>query len=291
MADWYQSLAVDCANQAIINRCIAAVHLENANDQFFWEPVLESVKKGPYHFIPHSKNACGQESSGCAQCLKFKGLLNKHFFVCMDSDYRLLGQGDSISASEFYAQTYAYSFENHFCYAQELQKRFSRATLGKTLRHSFDFGVFLTNLEGVVYPILLHYLSMKRDGNNGFSKAEFNKLFQCTFSTDDYQNNGLGIIAKISSRYETLRTTLDTLYSFNLNQESIYYSAMGLNKNNACLRMRGHTLYNFINYIGRAICHSAGINFEEDVLRTPSLTYSGYQEMDDMMSDVRQILL
>lgn len=293
MTDWYQKLAVDCANQAKLLRCVAAVHLEDENDEFFWKPILESVKAGPYHFIPHSKNAGGHESSGCTQCVKFKGFLNKNFFVCMDSDYRLLGLDSPVSATDFFAQTYTYSFENHFCYAQELQTRFLAAvsSSGKTLSIAFDFEDFLKKLSVLVFPILLHYLSMKRDGNGAFTKGKFNELFKNTFVKDDYQGNGAGIICKIGERYASLKPSLDSCYIFDLPKETAYYKCLGLTSDNAYLRMRGHTLYNLLYVIGNFICRSVGVGFEGSVLKSSSLTYSGYQEMDYMVRDVKQILL
>lgn len=52
----YKSLALDYANQALILHAVATVHLEDMNDEFFWKPILESVKPGKYNFIGFSKN-------------------------------------------------------------------------------------------------------------------------------------------------------------------------------------------------------------------------------------------
>lgn len=40
----YESLAIDYANQALVLRAVATVHLENMNDEFFWKPILESQR-------------------------------------------------------------------------------------------------------------------------------------------------------------------------------------------------------------------------------------------------------
>ena len=153
----YESLAIDYANQALVLRAVATVHLENMNDEFFWKPILESIKPGTYNFIGTSKNKNDKETSGCAQCLNFKGYLSKSFFVCMDSDYRLLGNGELVSVNDFFAQTYTYSWENHLCFADDLQKRLTTALTGKTPYIAFDFKVFLSKLSEAVYPIVLQY--------------------------------------------------------------------------------------------------------------------------------------
>lgn len=287
MSDYYEALAVDYANQALIKRAIATVYLENLNDEFFWKPQLEYVKAGTYNFVGSSRNESNIETSGSAQCLKFKGLLSEKFFVCMDSDYRNLGIGDAVSANDFIVQTYTYSWENHLCFADELQTRFTNAMKGKTPYVQFDFKIFLGKLSKCVFPMVLLYLSMRRNGRVDFTTKKFNKLFEIRLDDSDYLNNGDGIIRKLNEGFASLQSALN--YPMNLKQETAHYARLGLSKNNAYLRMRGHTLYNFINAIGTHVCKNTRVPFASRILKIVEVSQSRYTEMNNLQQDARQI--
>ena len=290
MAGYYELLAQHYANEALVSQAVATVHLENMNDEFFWKPILEHVKPGPYNFIGYSKNENGVDASGCTQCLMFKGFLNKNFFVCMDSDYRNLGIGDAVSAKEFYAQTYTYSWENHLCLATDLQDRFTNALKDKTPFIAFDFKIFLDKFSKAVYPIVLQYIAMKRDGLTAFTKGFFNKLFEIHLVDADYANDGDGIIRKLNTQFSELQKKLKPEYTFNRRRETAYYAKKGLFPKNAYLRMRGHTLYNFINKIGTHICKGTKVNFGKAILKANPNYNLNYAEMNRMIQDVHEIL-
>ena len=287
----YKSLALDYEKQALILRAVATVHLENMNDESFWKQILENVKPGKYNFIGSSKNKKDKDTSGCAQCLNFKGYLSKNFFICMDSDYRLLGNGEPVSVDDLIVQTYTYSWENHLCFAEDLQERLTTALIDKTPYIVFDFKEFLSKLSEAVYPIVLQYLSMRRDGRYDFTTKQFNELFDLHLDDVDYSNNGDGIIYKLNSKFSALQAELPIDYKINLEKESDYYRAKGLSKENAYLRMRGHNLYGLVNTIGSHICKNTHIHFKNNVLKEKTASPSHYAEMDNLIKDVRQILL
>ena len=291
MSAYFQSLAQHYANEALINRTVATVHLENMNDEFFWAPILKDIKPGEYNFVGYSKNEHGIDTSGCAQCLKFKGFLSKKFFVCMDSDYRLLGMGDAVSVNDFFAQTHTYSWENHLCYAEALQNRLVKALEGRTPFVELDFKAFVDKLSKAVFPIVIQFLSMRRAGRDDFTTGMFNDLFELRLEDADYLNNGDGIIGKLNAKFATLQSNLSPAYEVNLTQETVYYGAKGLTEENAYLRMRGHTLYNFVKRVGSHVCKGTRVSFEMDVLRTLDGGQTHYSEMDCLIQDARQILL
>ena len=104
-------------------------------------------------------------------------------------------------------------------------------------------------------------------------------------------NNGDGIICKLNAKFVALQSSLSPAYEMNLTQETVYYGAKELSEGNAYLRMRGHTLYNFIKKIGSHICKGAHLSFEKDVLMATDDGQSHYSEMDSLIQDVRQILV
>ncbi len=74
----------------------AVIHVEDKEDEIFWNTQLQANNPGVYHFISQSRNETGNESKGCEQCLKYRSYLNQQFFICIDSDLRLL-RGTALS--------------------------------------------------------------------------------------------------------------------------------------------------------------------------------------------------
>ena len=103
---------------------VAVIHVEDEDDKRFWMTELQNVKPGNYHFVTQSKSERGSESKGCEQCLKYRPYLNHRFFICIDSDLRLLRGEVGLTRDNFIGQTYAYSWENHACEAGHLERRF-----------------------------------------------------------------------------------------------------------------------------------------------------------------------
>ena len=150
----------------------SVVHLEDAEDILFWSNQLQKAFPATYHFITYSKNEKGNDVHGCEQCLRYKAYLTKTFFICIDSDLRQLKGEVGLTADNHIAQTYAYSWENHFCEAEHLQKRFAESVSDS----DFDFQVFLQNLSAVVYKPLLYlvHYSQSSELNQQWNITKFN---------------------------------------------------------------------------------------------------------------------
>ena len=112
---------------------------------------MQTIRPGHYHFVSQSRNEAGVESKGCEQCLKYLHFTNQHFFICIDSDFRLLRGDDELTPNNYIAQTYTYSWESHLSEAEHLQQRF----YNKTNEVDFNFVVFLKNLSIIVYKPLI----------------------------------------------------------------------------------------------------------------------------------------
>lgn len=65
-------------------------------------------------------------------------------------------------------------------------------------------------------------------------------------------------------------------------------SSLGLNQDTAYLYMQGHCVYDLLHRIGDSLSNNR-INFRYQVLEQ-SLTYSGYPQMDCLISDIKAIL-
>lgn len=111
MRDVYESQAKFFSNIPLLTKgCVASVHLENKEDKEFWIKRLQRVHPGNYYIISQSRSKNGNLTSGCEQCLNYRGHLSKRFFIAIDSDLRYVsGNLEGINAKNFIAQTYTYS--------------------------------------------------------------------------------------------------------------------------------------------------------------------------------------
>lgn len=244
----YQQLATDFVGQAILLRCRATVHLENRDDEWFWDVMLQKYRHGKYNYVYYSQSKGGNKTSGCVQCLKYRDYLSEMFFVCFDSDYRYLQQETGLTPRNYILQTYTYSWENHYCYANHLQDNLQLASAEDTT--TFDFKMFLRNYSHAIYKPLLLFLSMKRRNLAGFEQKKFNQLTATQYQDGDLADNGKNIIQRISTKLLPFVESLKAEIAFDYEQEKCRYNVLGLNEDNAYLHFRGHNVYNLILNIG-----------------------------------------
>ena len=178
----------------------SVVHLEDAEDILFWSNQLQKAFPATYHFITYSKNEKGNDVHGCEQCLRYKAYLTKTFFICIDSDLRQLKGEVGLTADNHIAQTYAYSWENHFCEAEHLQKRFAESVSDS----DFDFQVFLQNLSAVVYKPLLYlvHYSQSSELNQQWNITKFNACLPLQPKREELADNGSVYIGHVKRLFE-----------------------------------------------------------------------------------------
>lgn len=282
--DWIQSQARVWNGIPVLSpKYRSVVHLEDQEDQPFWDSILQRVRPGKYMFITYSKSEKGNNTTGCEQCLKFKPYLSSNFFICIDSDLRnLMGEAD-LDADHYVIQTYTYSWENHICEAHALHSAVRANAVGS----SFDFMAFLSSLSAALYKPLLLLLYCKRTGNSYLDELTFRHILKTQCSGAEVQNDGQGYVSYIYAQFATLLSGA-TAIGFDPAAESAYYAAKGLMANNAYLHVRGHNLYDLVAYIGKMLCRPLRISFAGDVLSKVPVggTYKEYQEIEN---DLRKI--
>lgn len=257
----------------------AVVHLENTDDVPFWNNQLQEVHPAKYRFITYSKNEKGTDSRGCEQCLRYKPYLNKRFFICIDSDLRLLRGEEGLTANNCIAQTYAYSWENHFCEAKHLQERFTELVSDS----EFDFKVFLHNLSVVVYrPLiyLVHYSSCS-DLNQQWNITKFNSCLPLQPKRDELEDNGNGYIGRVAELFDKEMSKL---------QQPEDMTNEHIDEANAYLHIQGHQLYKLVMQIGSMLCKGKNVAFKTDILDKAVHT-EGYNEIENVQSDLMQITI
>lgn len=282
---YIEACALDYANVPQIDRrYIASVHLENESDKSFWESVLQKNRVGQFNYIYESRvEKEGPLIRGVHQCLKYKSYLSKTFFVCIDSDLRYLQQEPDIDAEHFILQTYTYSWENHYCLAEQIQNRLKEISLDNSAE--FDFVYFLNQLSQNAYKPLLYLLEAVAQKLTPQSViGNFHNCFpsQCTASI--FKDNGAQLLDKICSNLQCfVSNPLFTQIDINAAKEK--YKQLGLTEENAYLHLRGHNVFNLIAHIGKMIYRP----FKEEVL-VPSLKLEGYWEIDRIVKDIESII-
>ena len=275
--DWIKKQARLYQNLAQTRRYRAVVHLEDKEDEYFWDYQLQSVSPGRYRYLYYSKSNKGTDSRGCEQCLRFRPYLTDRFFICIDSDLRLLRGEQGLEASNHIAQTYTYSWENHLCEEFHLSERIKRA-LPKS---DFELSAFMHSFSKIVYKPLLYLIEYGSDNqaNSLWNVSKFNACILLQPSGSDLANNGAGYLAKVQERFN------NALAKFPNNPKPVNT----LTEDNAYLHIQGHQLYKLMTHIGSRLCRGTGVAFKTDIL-DKGLHTDGYEDIDLLQSDLHVIL-
>ena len=284
MADNILSQARHYSNLSLIKRDVrSVVHLEDAEDETFWDQILQRVRPGKYHYVPYSKSENGNIAKGCGQCLKFRPYLNSRFFVCIDSDLRYLMKEQDLDAAHYVIQTYTYSWENHYCQENSLQTSIAEHADG----FGFNFSVFFSNLSHAIYEPLLLLLYCKRVGCDLLNERSFNSLLKKQCTAAEVQNDGMGYVQYIIQAFATFLLKGESV-GFNMSAESANFASMGLNRDNAYMHIRGHNIYERTTYIGKMFSRPLQLNFQKDVVKNVTVGGS-YWEYERIEDDLKRI--
>lgn len=286
---YIKNKALDFANVPLIDRnIVASVHLENQEDEVFWNTLLQSHQRGRYNFIYESRTSKNSVPvSGVNQCLRYKPYLSKNFFICIDSDLRYLEQQPEIDADHYILQTYTYSWENHYCLPKEIQSRLTN--LSPQAATNFDFVQFIKALSRYAYEPLLYLLEaldMQLAPNN--IVGQFWSYFPMQCPSTIFNDNGLLFLNQIAHNLQQFKST-PVFAPINIVAAKEKYSTLGLNENNIYLHLRGHNIWGLLNYIGNMICKPYQINFKQQIL-IPSLQLTGYWQIEKIQDDIRKII-
>lgn len=276
--NWIRKQARLYQNLAQTTRYHAIVHLEDKEDEYFWDYQLQIVKPGRYRFLYYSKNNKGTDCRGCEQCLKFVPYLTNRFFICIDSDLRLLRGEQGLMATNHIAQTYTYSWENHFCEATCLCKRMKQ----DLSEQDFDLQAFLTSFSKIVYKPLLYLIQYGANSNTNqlWNVSKFNACIPLQPRRTDLANNAAAYLAIVKGNFDKALTAL---------AGRPVNTVDSLTEDNAYLHIQGHQLYKLIMHIGTILCSGTGIAFKTDIL-DKGLHTTGYEEIDSLQSDLQYIL-
>lgn len=182
--------------------------------------------------------------------------------------------------NKYILQTFTYSWENHYCYAEHLQTTLSANATATT----FDFRSFLSSYSSIVYKPLLVYLYMDRQKLKGFGQRNFNDIIALQYQAGDLDNSGETMLDRFRSKVETFLDSLGEVDGFDFEEEKSRYESQNLYETNAYLHVRGHNLYHTIASLGNHLCP----NFEDEVL-LKDISTAGYWEIEQCRDDIKAI--
>lgn len=284
MGSLIEQQAQDFANVPIIQReIIASVHLEDWEDVLFWDTLLQRLRPGRYNYLAHSKADNGQKASGSSQCMKYVGYTSNRFFVCVDSDMNYLMQDPVMDASRFVAQTYTYSWENHYAMAEALQERLTRVAP----QVGFDFCGFLHAYSSIVYHPLLALLHSLKTKDGKISRHNFYSCLPHQCRSSELANGGRVLLQKMAN---DLAVVMQNAADVDIEREAVRYEALGLTEENAYLHVRGHNLYDLLKSMGHQLCSTHQVDFENAVLNAVLPNERRYWQLGRVYDDLSQIL-
>lgn len=275
----------------------AAIHLENKNDEIFWGKVLKhTYPEGKFRFISSSRSHTGNITCGCTQCLQYLDFLDEKFWIAIDSDYRYLDEQPFMRPENYVLQTYTYSFENHFCFADNLNLALQKAVYPKSV--DFDFGSFLREYSRIIYPLMVWQLYLNYIDRQAFPQSVFHRMLSVNVPMQFWKNNGEVILNVLRDRSKRFQNSMKRRYpDADYTWHEARCNELGVHRDNCYLYVRGHNLYDLIVYMGKALVSHARSSMEgieskksfEHYL-TCNVCFDKYPEIVRLTDDVRKVL-
>lgn len=269
-ARWFRNIPL------IDPRFRASVHIEDKEDEKFWDYHLQHIAPARYKYISHSKNGSGKETTGCEQCLKYRKFLSDSFFICIDSDLRVMRREPELDAFHYIAQTYTYSWENHCCEAEHLQARLREYI--PDIDEAFDFRIFFYRLSEIVYNPLKMLVYYESVNPTAWNLSKFNACITLQPRREQLGDNGKLLLDTIRNNFRTATEGLSLPDGF----------AVDVEESQAYLHIRGHHLYRLTLHIGTMLCRGRQVAFHTQVLNA-NYPQEGYPEIIKLNKDLEYI--
>lgn len=278
-----EAVARNISAGTILARYDICFRVEDAVDIRFWQSVLASRTKGKkVKFFPFVQKG-GKRITGKSYIMKQIAMASANYIMCVDSDFDYLLQRPGFDAGHYILQTYTYSWENHYCWHDNLQAIW----LKWQKNMMFDFSVFLPALGTVLYDALVMLLTKKRLRHGGLTLTSVcNILDRIQGNRKELlENNGELLLGEIEKDYHTLLNNISTEDEAELNTTRKLLSNAGMTPTNAYLYMQGHSVYNLVCRIGKALMNDE--SFEHQILIPSFSCTADYPELMKIKEDIR----
>lgn len=258
--------------------------VEDAVDIAFWQKLLApKTRDKKVKFFPFVQYG-SKRITGKSYIMKHQTQANANYILCVDSDLdRILGKED-FDADHYILQTYAYSWENHHCWSKALQSTW----MPWQKNVEFDFTVFLSALSSVIYDAFVLMLTKKRLSHKGFT---LDALCNCLDKVQGNQkeallNKGEGVLANITDNINRKIANVAPETKDDLQATIQRLEQLGINKSNCYLYMQGHSVFNLVFRIGKALFDES---FEFQVLMPSFSIDNEYKELDSIKDDIAKM--
>lgn len=278
---WARYMKANCR----LYHVTAMVRVEDVEDIPFWQTVLSTTCPGRrFKFWPYSQKGANNRVTGKSYLMGYVSQTDSRLLIAVDSDFDYLRGNPKMTASPYLLQTYTYSWENHHCYAQSLQRQSQQNGVA-----AFNFESFLRNLSQVIYKPLTILLIQKiqKKGGMTLSAIESRILRHQPNSQSLLQNDGQQLISVICSDLDSYVLSKKMPRQQTIKNYEKALNALGMTPENAYLYMQGHCIYNLVHRIGACLLGDADV-FKADVL-DKTLQMGGYYEIDKLISDIKRI--
>ena len=275
----------------------AAIHLENKNDEVFWGKVLRHIyPQGKFRFISSSRSHTGNITCGCTQCLQYLDFLDEKFWIAIDSDYRYLDEQPFMRPENYVLQTYTYSFENHFCFAANLNLALQKAVYPHSV--DFDFSIFVKEYSRIIYPMMVWQLYLNDIDREAFPQSVFHRMLSVNVPMQFWKNNGEAVLNILRDRSRRFQKSMARRYpDADYTWHEARCNELGVHRDNCYLFVRGHNLYDLLVFMGKSLVSHArstmeGITSKKsfEYYLTSNLCFGEYPEIEKIANDVRKVL-
>lgn len=259
--------------------------VEDAVDIAFWQKLLApKVRDKKVKFFPFVQSG-SKRITGKSYIMKHQSQANASYILCVDSALdRILGKKE-FDAEHYILQTYTYSWENHHCWSKALQSTW----MPWQKNVEFDFTVFLSALSSVIYDAFVLMLTKKRLSHKGFT---LDALCNCLDKVQGNQKEALlnkceGVLANITDNINHKIANVAPETKDDLQATIQRLEQLGINKSNRYLYMQGHSVFNLVCRIGKALFDES---FEFQVLMPSFSIDNEYKELDSIKDDIAKML-
>lgn len=278
---WARYMKANCQ----LYHVTAIVRVEDVEDIPFWQTVLSTTCPGRhFKFWPYSQKGDNKRVTGKSYLMGYVSQLDSRLLIAVDSDFDYLRGNPKMMVSPYLLQTYTYSWENHHCYVQSLQRQSQQKGIT-----AFDFEAFLRNLSQVIYKPLVFLLVQKIQKKGGMTLGALESciLRHQPNSHTLLQNNGQQLISDIRSDLDDYVVGKKLPKQQTIKKYEKAFNTLGLTPDTAYLYMQGHCVYDLVHRIGAQLMGDADV-FKVDVLNR-TLQIGGYLEIDKLISDIEKI--
>lgn len=268
---------------AFLARYDLYIRVEDVEDIRFWECVLQPfLHDKKYTFKPFVQKSLSKITGKC-YILKELPNANSHYLLCVDSDFDFLLDRQDFDIQHFLFQTYTYSWENHYVWADTLQAKWQESG-----PQNFDFRVFLQQLSRVIYLPLVILLHKKKKSVPGMTLSKMCSLVTSVQPTNLslLENNGTGLNQCIDNKLTGWLSTISPEPEHEVEQEMRILQSKGLTPDTAYLFMQGHCIYDVVCRVG---CVLSDHSFEYQVLIPSFSLLSQTPEINRIENDMAYI--